>query len=214
MVLLFILMVMLLLTFHLQVSQGHLNADIVPEPVTQEPEKQQEVAPPTFPPAEHFCTNQYCLADDVATRISATSSVQLNKYSADRPHPAVVKFTGEQPAYVHAKFRSLSARNMAMYWDDGKDGVYKGILRPGQTTQSNSYIGHRFFFTEEKDKTNVIGTVTINKDVILNVIRDSELPLSDSHPVMEQTMKEEAYDKQYMADNEGLRYCYAALLYC
>lgn len=161
---------------------------------------------PTFPPAEGFCTNVYCLADDEATRISATSSVHLSKFTTDRPHPSVIKFQGQKSQSVAAKFRSLSKRTLAIYWDDGKDGIYQGLLRPGQTTQSNSYSGHRFFFTEEKDKRNVVDLVTIQKDKILNVIRDKEMPLDAGHPVAEQTLREEEYDRQYMAKNDGLRY--------
>ena len=173
--------------------------------LTHNAEIDADVDAPTFPPAEQFCVTQNCLAEDVATAISPTSSVQLNKHTTDRPHPAVIKFKGQKSESVAAKFRSLSQRNMAIYWDDGKDGIYQGILKPGQTTQSNSYFGHRFFFTEEKDKSNVIGRVTINKDTILNVIRDELFPLSDNHPVMSHTLKEEAYDREYMAKNDGMR---------
>lgn len=167
---------------------------------------QVENEEPTFPPAEQFCVNQNCLAEGVATSISPTASVQLNKYKVDRPHPAVVKFKGEKSQSCAAKFRSLSQRNLAIYWDDGKDGIFQGLLKPGQTTQSNSYIGHKFFFTEERDKTNVIGRVTIDRDVILNVIRDELFPLSDNHPVMSHTLKEEAYDREYMLKNDGMRW--------
>lgn len=169
---------------------------------------------PTLPPAsatfsddgEHVCTNKHCLFAEGGTKISPTATVQLNKYKMDRPHPAVVKFKGTRSDSVAAKFRSLSARNMAIYWDDGKDGVYQGLLKPGQTTQTNSYNGHRFFFTPQDDKNSVIGLVTIDKNKILNVIRDEEFPLSSTHPVMEQTIREEEYDKEYMSKNNGLRW--------
>lgn len=160
---------------------------------------------PTFPPGEQFCTNQDCLSEDLSTQISPTSSVHLNKYTTTRPHPAVVKFKGQKSESVAAKFRSLSMRNLAIYWDDGAEGIFQGILKPGQTTQSNSYSGHRFFFTQENDKTNVIGMVTVDKNKILNVIRDGDFPLADTHPVMAHTLREEAYDREYMAKNDGLR---------
>jgi hypothetical protein len=185
-------------------SITELRTKLLGEQAAKQPDQQQQ-APPTFPPAEQFCTHQTCLADGVATRFSPTASVHLNKYSIDRPHPQVVKFKGKKSDSVAAKFRSLSKRNLAIYWDDGKDGIFQGLLKPGQTTQSNSYSGHRFFFTDEKDKNNVIGMVTIDKDKILNVIRDEERPLGADHPVMSQTLKEEAYDLEYMAKNDGLR---------
>jgi hypothetical protein len=214
--LLLFLLLVTLLAFQLPATSVDRTSGVSTQEGTtkqqQQHQHQQQQAPPTFPPAEQFCTHQTCLADGVATRLSPTASVHFNKYSIDRPHPQVVKFKGDQqqPEYVHAKFRSLSMRNLSMYWDDGKDGIYKGILQPGQTTQSNSYSGHRFFFTDEKDKNNVIGMVTIDKDKILNVIRDEERPLGADHPVMSQTLKEEAYDLEYMAKNDGLR-CVTAL---
>lgn len=176
------------------------------EIVEQQAKEDKHQGEPTFPPAEQFCTNHHCLSHDIATQISPTSSVHLSKFTTDLPHPAVVKFKGKKSESCAAKFRSLSKRNMAIYWDDGKDGIYQGLLKPGQTTQSNSYFGHRFFFTQENDKSNVIGRVTIDRDIILNVIRDNEFPLSSTHPVMAQTLKEEAYDRAYMAENDGLRW--------
>lgn len=161
---------------------------------------------PSLPPAEQFCSSYNCLPEGVPSQISPTSSVQLNKFTIDRPHPQVVKFKGQKSHSVAAKFRSLSKRNLAIYWDDGADGVYQGLLKSGQTTQSNSYEGHRFFFTDQHDKNNVIGMVTIDKDKILNVIRDEEQPLDANHPVMTHTIKEEEYDKEYMAKNDGLRW--------
>ena len=174
---------------------------------------------PTFPPAEGFCTNVNCLAENIPTRISHTSSVHLNKYQYTREgvgkegsgsgsgsrHSSVIRYSGQKSQSVAAKFRSLSRRTLAIYWDDGREGVYQGLLRPGLTTQSNSYSGHRFYFTEEKDKSKVVADVTIDKDKILNVIRDEEFPLGEQHPVTQQTVREEEYDREYMAKHEGLR---------
>ena len=184
--------------------------------VTPETKQQGDVQleEPSLPPAEQFCSSHNCLPEGVPTKISPTSSVQLNKESTDRPHPQVVKFVGQRSESVAAKFRSLSKRNMAIYWDDGKDGVYQGLLKSGHTTQSNSYHGHRFFFTDEKNKNDVIGTVTIDRDKILNPIRDKSKPLDDGHPVMSQTLKEEAYDREYMAKNDGLRCVDVFRLFC
>jgi hypothetical protein len=146
-----------------------------------------------------------CLSSD-SIIVSPTSSVQLHKYTVTRAHPSVIKYSGAKSQSVAVKLRSLSTRTLAIYWDDDREGVYQGLLRPGQTTQKNSYMGHRFYFTEEKDKSKVVADVTVDAIKVIHVIRDEEFPLAKDHPVTLQTLSEEAYDLEYMAKHNGLRW--------
>lgn len=85
---------------------------------------------------------------------------QLFAGAVSRQHPSVTRLT-EVTTACSAKFVSLSARPLAMYWDDGQDGVAEGVLGPGATTTTNSYETHVFYFTENNNKANVIARVVV-----------------------------------------------------
>ena len=86
--------------------------------------------------------------------------------SVSRQHPSVVRLTQTTTA-CSAKFVSLSGRPLAMYWDDGADGVSEGVLGPGATTTTNSYEGHMFYFTEKNNKADVIAHITVEPGKVL-----------------------------------------------
>lgn len=44
--------------------------------------------------------------------------------------------------------RSLSSRNVELWFNNGADGIAQGHLHAGQETTACAYPGHRFFVTE------------------------------------------------------------------
>jgi hypothetical protein len=83
----------------------------------------------------------------------------LNKRTITRPHPSLVPLHSRTQACA-AKFVSLSARTLDMYWDDGKQGVPQGPLVAGAITTTNSYETHVFYFTAAGD-TKEVARVTM-----------------------------------------------------
>merc|ERR1719399_1060521 len=77
-------------------------------------------------------------------------TVEVNKGIVGGVHPKV-KYLAEPPSRaVLVKFLSLSPKKLVMWYDDGRNGIFEGKLNLGQTTTTNSYEGHVFYFTLEE----------------------------------------------------------------
>jgi hypothetical protein len=61
-------------------------------------------------------------------------------------------------------YRSLSGRNVELWFNDGRDGILQGHLHQGQETTTCSYPGHRFFITESGHKDHRITEFLITQD--------------------------------------------------
>ena len=62
------------------------------------------------------------------------------------------------------QFRSLSSRNLELWFNDGRDGIQQGHLHMGQETTTCSYPGHRFFVTEAGHKETHVVDFLITSD--------------------------------------------------
>jgi len=71
--------------------------------------------------------------------------------------------------YIHflniiSSVRSLSSRNLELWFNDGRDGIQQGHLHMGQETTTCSYPGHRFFVTEAGHKDTHVVDFLITSD--------------------------------------------------
>lgn len=124
------------------------------------------------------------------------TSFEIGKTKRQREHPLKVNLNGPRTTAVAAKFRSLSSRVVDVWYDDGRDGINQGTLRPGQETTTNAYEGHVFYFTEQKNKSNRIHTLTIRPDQYLYLVRDDPQH-TVSQEVISRTLAEEAFNERY-----------------
>ena len=102
------------------------------------------------------------------TCLNPDTNIQLNIMKKDRPHP-LVKILYQRSTAMAAKFRSLSSRNLDIYYDDGGSGVEQAHLRPGMISTLNTYEGHSFFVTPEKLKSKLLSRFTIAKDKVFMI---------------------------------------------
>ena len=122
------------------------------------------------------------------------NNVELFVEKRTRTHP-LIHFLNEPSTAMAAKFRSLSGRNIQVYWDDGADGVEQASLSPGMVTTTNTYEGHSFYATPADDKSKVLNRFTISKEKVFYTIEDPEVP--GDKAVVEQTLQEEAFLREY-----------------
>ena len=91
-------------------------------------------------------------------------TVEVNKGIIDGVNPSV-RYLKEPPTRaVLVKFFSLSPKRIIMWYDDGRDGVFEGKLALGQTTTTNSYEGHVFYFTLELENSSFFGSSSMDKN--------------------------------------------------
>ena len=132
--------------------------------------------------------------DQSETCLNNPNNVELFAEKKTRSHP-LIHFLYEPNTAMAAKFRSLSGRNIQVFWDDGADGVEQAHLSPGMVTTTNTYEGHSFYATPEDDKYKVLNRFTITKEKVFYTIEDPEVP--GDKTVVEQTMQEEAFLREY-----------------
>ena len=157
-------------------------------------------------------TSVYYLVSSTSTESSSSAEVCVGK--RDRLHPAV-KYLDRRSTSVNARFRSMSARTIDLYFDDGGDGIPQGTLHSGQDTTTSAYEGHVFYYTPHQDKDSILGSVTMDKNqvrvfmklinfqthaaYILQVLyrlTDEEYPASKD--IFDYTDEEEAYMADYL----------------
>jgi hypothetical protein len=119
-----------------------------------------------YTPSANEAALTSAMLNDSLNSLSAISShsleVKLDIINVTRPHPYVVHIPGPRTTACAAIFRSLSARIIDMWWEDGNGGLEQGSLYPGQESTTNSYQGQVFFFTDHNNKTDEIARVRIN----------------------------------------------------
>jgi hypothetical protein len=133
------------------------------------------------------------------------SSIKFNTSFVSRKHPYVIPIPGQRTTACAAKFRSLSSRTINMWWEDGKGGLFQGTLQPGQESTTNTYEGHVFFFTDSKNKQDVISRIVITKDMTLYPIEDTQFPVANNE-ILEQTRAEVEFNKEYVQKNNGVQW--------
>lgn len=92
----------------------------------------------------------------------------LDVEARSRPHPAVKPLRPHEKASnaMSARFRSLSAKKIDLWYNDGKDGTPQAFLGPGQTTATNSYVGHEFYATYAHDKSIELTRFRVSPDKV------------------------------------------------
>jgi hypothetical protein len=131
-------------------------------------------------------------------------NIQFNSSFVSRPHPYVINIPGQRTTACAAKFRSLSSRRINMWWEDGKGGQFQGALLPGQESTTNTYEGHVFFFTDMKDKTDIIFRVVITPDRSLYPIEDEKFPATQA--TIDQTRAEVRFNEEYLQNSHGVQW--------
>ena len=113
-------------------------------------------------------TNQTSSCDETTgTCLNSPNNVEFFVEKRNRLHP-MVELLSESSTAMSAKFRSLSGRNIQVFWDDGGSGVEQAHLRPGMVTTTNTYEGHSFFATPEDDTSKILNRFTISKEKVCN----------------------------------------------
>jgi hypothetical protein len=118
---------------------------------------------------------------------------EIGSREMKRKHPQVVLLNSHSSG-MGAKFKSLSNRMLDLWFDDGREGIYEGHLRPGQVTTTNTYIGHKFFVTVHGKKSEVVSKFTIRPDKVIYEIRD------DGHDASPSIMAEYERERAFMED--------------
>ena len=103
-----------------------------------------------------------------------TSSPVLQTAPSVLSHP-LISVIGRGTTSMSAIFRCLAPK-VDYYFDDGGEGTYQGTLDLGKETTSATYEGHTFFFTEHKNKKNVLARHVMDKHKVLYVIEDPTKP--------------------------------------
>lgn len=74
----------------------------------------------------------------------------LKERESKQNHDLIASFSKTVPV----KFRNLSNRTIALWYDDGDGGQRQGVIAEGSDTSTNSYDGHTFCFSEvRRDRT-------------------------------------------------------------
>lgn len=90
--------------------------------------------------------------------------VHLNYSSTSRPHPSVRKLPkSSRSTGLLAIFRSLSTRNLDLWYDDESGGEYsyQGSLIPGEVTSITAYEQNMFVVTPVDSPTEIISRIRI-----------------------------------------------------
>jgi prolyl 4-hydroxylase len=119
---------------------------------------------------------------------------QRTKKRASAPKPVPLQSTAKA-----IKIRNLSSRRMHEFWvpDDPKQPPsYQGVIEPHSVTTTNSYLTHRFQFTELKNKSHILYDFRVNEDqdVYAYVDRATAKP-----SLLRQHDEEVAFSKDYLA---------------
>lgn len=122
----------------------------------------------------------------------------LNVEIRKRVHPSVKSLSWREKisTYVATKFRSLSAKPINLWYDDGRNGVPEGYLQMGNETTTNSIEGHVFYATYADDKSKVITRLKVSKNQAIYLINDSEFPASQE--ILDGTNKELEFIQEYL----------------
>ena len=144
-------------------------------------------------PAPLFATNSDC---DGAGFCSTDNQVEYNIEHRTRPHPQVKNLNYRVTA-MSAKFRSLSGRNLDVWYDNGTpEGTEQAKLTPGMMATTNTYEGHSFFVTVQGNKSHVLSRFSITKERVLYPIYDPEVPADED--TLEHNRREEEYAEEYL----------------
>lgn len=139
-----------------------------------------------------------CHDDDSNTGFCSTVSneVEFNVEHRNRPHPHM-KLINNPVTAMSAKFRSLSGRNLDVWYDNGTpQGTEQAKLNPGMMSTTNTYEGHSFFVTVQGNKSHVLSRFTITKEKVLYPIYDDEVPADVD--ILEHNRLEEEYAAHYL----------------
>lgn len=68
--------------------------------------------------------------------------------------------------YCCLNHRSLTGRDIEIYFDDKKDGLLYAYLRPGQVVSTNAYPSHEFYVTAAGHKDLIILRFIITSDQV------------------------------------------------
>lgn len=68
---------------------------------------------------------------------------------------------------MYAMFKSLSSRDVDLWWVGGDSGlVSQGTLHAGEITSTNANEGDRFVITEKVNQNNVLSRFTLQPDKV------------------------------------------------
>lgn len=123
--------------------------------------------------------------------------VELNVEHRTRPHPHV-KLINNRVTAMSAKFRSLSGRNLDVWYDNGTpEGTEQAKLKPGMMSTTNTYEGHSFFVTVQGNKSHVLSRFSITKERVMYPIYDPEVPAPED--ILEHNRREEEFATEYLS---------------
>jgi len=110
-----------------------------------------------------------------------------------RRHPSVIDITTVQPTATSVNFKSLSSRDIVIWFGDSPGVNYQGTLHPEAETSLTAYLYQKFTFTEKGNKSNVISKCIILPDQPLYIVRDDK-----NHQPSQQSKEETEKRLQYM----------------
>jgi len=148
-------------------------------------------------PAFLYANNSDCDTDTDTGFCSANNQVvEYNVEHRTRPHPHI-KILNHRVRATSAKFRSLSSRNLDVWYDNGTpEGTEQAKLTPGMMTATSAYEGNSFFVTVQGNKSHVLNRFTITKERVLYPIYDPEFPADED--TLEHNRREEEFGDEYL----------------
>ena len=143
--------------------------------------------------------DKYTFSPHEFQRQIGKTHVHLNIDNRKRQHPQVVYFY-EKTSYsdlIPVVFRSLTSRDIEIYFDDKKEGLLYALLHPGQVVSTNAYPHHEFFVTAAGNKSDVVVRFVITTDQGIFYITEKEHP--PHHLLLEMSQKEIEHNAKYKA---------------
>mmetsp|Transcript_51205 Transcript_51205/g.62656 ORF Transcript_51205/g.62656 Transcript_51205/m.62656 type:complete len:498 (+) Transcript_51205:54-1547(+) len=93
-----------------------------------------------------FCTSNDIINDGQTCNDTDTchETTEYNLKNIEINKPAEMN-----PTSLSVIFENKSGKHAQLYWDDGKDGILQSDMKNGGTITINTFIGHKFYFTDK-----------------------------------------------------------------
>ena len=135
----------------------------------------------------------------MASGTTRHTRVEYDSRKESRLHPSI--FTGLRPiSAMPMRVRNLRRDTLDMWYDDGRGGIWQGLLAFGRETATTSYHTHEFFFTIRGDEQKIeVDRVRMDTSQSFYVLREAEpfeTTMEQDH-IIKETEKEEAFMKEY-----------------
>ena len=135
----------------------------------------------------------------IASGPNRRTRIEYDSRTESRLHPSM--FTGlPSISAMPMRVRNLRRDTLDMWYDDGRDGIWQGLLAFGKETATTSYDTHEFFFTIRGDERRIeVDRVRMDLSKSFYILRETEIfePTVEQAQIIEETEQEEAFMKEY-----------------